>query len=129
MPARRHKAILREDPLLPLGPMWGTFRHIIKAQYVEDYFVKRSFFARPIREAAPIGLPGDVIWLDVQFRWNHRVSYIPLPIVHSRCMSVLWFGYSVVTVLIFPCRATLSADDLGRPGLVWRCSGIWFRAR
>ena len=32
--------------------MWSTFRHIWKAQFVEDYFVKRSFFTRPLRQAA-----------------------------------------------------------------------------
>lgn len=94
------KAILREDPLLPFRPMWGTFRHIVKAQYVEDYFVKRSFFARPMREAAPIGLPGDVLWLVFSFAgiigFLHPATDRPFKV-----MSVLWFGYSVLTVLIF----------------------------
>ncbi len=94
------RAILREDPLLPLEPMWGTFRHIIKAQYVEDYFVKRSFFARPLREAAPIGLAGDVIWLI--FSFGGIIGFLhPATDRPFKVLTVLWFGYSAVTVLIF----------------------------
>ena len=94
------RAILRDDPLRPLRPVWGTFRHIWKAQYVEDYFLKRSFFTRPLREAAPLGLPGDILWLVFSFAGIagilHPATDRPFKIVLG-----LWLVYSIVTVLIF----------------------------
>ncbi|HEX9372732.1 MAG TPA: glycosyltransferase family 39 protein, partial [Roseiflexaceae bacterium] len=59
----RAREILAADPWRPFRPMWDTFRHIWKLQFVEDYFVKRSFFSRPLRAAAPLGLAGDLLWL------------------------------------------------------------------
>ena len=35
----RARAILAADPLKPFRPMWDTFRHIWKLQFVEDFFV------------------------------------------------------------------------------------------
>jgi 4-amino-4-deoxy-L-arabinose transferase-like glycosyltransferase len=94
------RAILRDDPLRPFRPVWGTFRHIWKAQYVEDYFLKRSFFTRPLREAAPLGLPGDILWLVFSFAGIagilHPATDRPFKIVLG-----LWLVYSIVTVLIF----------------------------
>jgi tetratricopeptide (TPR) repeat protein len=93
-------AILREDPLRPFRPMWGTFRHIWKAQFVEDYFVKRSFFTRPLREAAVLGLPSDIIWLIFSLSGLagilHSATDRPFKIVLG-----LWLAYSIMTVLIF----------------------------
>lgn len=98
--SEKARAILQQDPLLPFKPMWGTFRHVIKAQYVEDYFVKRSFFARPLREAAPVGLFGDVLWLVFSFAgivgFLHPKTDRPF-----KALTALWFCYSTATVLIF----------------------------
>jgi 4-amino-4-deoxy-L-arabinose transferase-like glycosyltransferase len=94
------RAILRDDPLLPFRPMWGTFRHIVKAQYVEDYFIKRSFFTRPLREAAPLGLPGDLIWLVFSFAGIVGLLH-PATDRPWKVLAALWFGYSTATVLIF----------------------------
>ena len=97
---REARKILAADPIRPLRPMWGTFRHIWKAQYVEDYFLKRSFFTRPLREAAPLGLLGDLLWLIVAFSglagFLHPSTDRPYKI-----MAGLWLVYSIVTVLIF----------------------------
>lgn len=93
-------AVLRDDPLRPFRPMWGTFRHIWKAQYIEDYFLKRSFFTRPLREAAPLGLPSDILWLVFSFAGVagilHPATDRPYKIVLG-----LWLIYSILTVLIF----------------------------
>lgn len=94
------RAILREDPLRPLREVWPTFRHIWKAQYVEDLWVKRSFFTRPLREAAPLGLAGDLIWLVI-------VLAGVIGLLHPRTdrpfkwLTALWLLYTLTTVLIF----------------------------
>ncbi|MEN9935656.1 MAG: hypothetical protein RLZZ387_2235 [Chloroflexota bacterium] len=97
----RAREILAEDPWRPFRPMWDTFRHIWKAQYVEDYYVKQSFFTRPLRETAPLGLAGDVLWLagTVAGLWGLggrvREGW------HNRLFFLAWVGYSLVTVLLF----------------------------
>lgn len=96
----RVKEMLRAEPLRPLRNVWPTFRHIWKGQYVEDYWVKRSFFTRPLREAAPLGLFGDVIWLV-----GTLAGFVGL--LHPRTdrpfklLIGLWLLYSFATVLIF----------------------------
>ena len=97
---REARAILAADPLRPFRPMWGTFRHIWKAQFVEDYFIKPGFFTRPLREVAPLGLLSDVLWLVFALAglagMLHPATDRPLKIVAG-----LWMVYSVLTVLIF----------------------------
>lgn len=97
---REARKILAADPLRPFRQMWPTFRHIWKAQYVEDYFVKRGFFTRPLREAAPLGLFGDLLWIVFTFTgiaaFLHPRTDRPFKIVTS-----LWLVYSIMTVLIF----------------------------
>ena len=92
--------ILRADPLRPFRPMWGTFRHIWKAQYVEDYFLKRSFFTRPLREAAPLGLPSDILWLVVSFAGIAGILHAATDRSFKIVLG-LWLLYSIMTVLIF----------------------------
>jgi tetratricopeptide (TPR) repeat protein len=95
------RAILQADPWRPLRDMGPTFRHIWKAQFVEDYFVKQSFFTRPLREAALLGLFGDLLWGvftlagivglagPVREGWRYRLFFLA------------WLGYSFLTVLVF----------------------------
>ncbi|MDQ5854612.1 MAG: glycosyltransferase family 39 protein, partial [Chloroflexota bacterium] len=97
---REARAILAADPLRPVRPMWGTFRHIWKAQYVEDYFVKRSFFARPLREAAPLGLLSDALWLVFTLAGVAGVLH-PATDRPFKIVTALWLVYSIVTVLVF----------------------------
>ena len=96
----RAREILAEDPLRPLRQMWPTFRHIWKAQYVEDYFLKRSFFARPLREAAPLGLLGDVLWLVFSFAGVAGMLH-PATDRRFKLVMALWLAYSVFTVIVF----------------------------
>ena len=97
---REARAILREDPLRLFRPMWGNFRHIWKAQFVEDYFLKSSFFTRPLREAAPVGLVGDMVW--VVFSFAGIVGFLhPSTDRPFKVMLALWLVYSILTVLVF----------------------------
>lgn len=94
------KAILREDPLRPFRNVWPTFRHIWKAQYVEDFWVKRSFFTRPLREAAPVGLSGDILWLVFSFAGVAGLLH-PRTDRPFKVLTGLWLLYSFATVLVF----------------------------
>jgi hypothetical protein len=97
---RQARQILAEDPLRPVRPMWGTFRHIWKLQFVEDYFVKRSFFTRPLRQAAPLGLVGDLLWLGFTFAGLAGILH-PATDRPFKIITGLWLVYSIITVLIF----------------------------
>lgn len=94
------RAILRDDPLRPLREVWPTFRHIWKAQYVEDFWVKRSFFTRPLREAAPLGLSGDAIWLMMTLAGVAGVLH-PRTDRPFKLLVGLWLAYGIATVLVF----------------------------
>lgn len=94
------RAILREDPLRPLRNVWPSFQHLWKGQYVEDFWVKHSFFTRPLREAAPLGLPGDLIWLVVVLAGVMGVLH-PATDRPFKLLIGLWLLYSAATVLIF----------------------------
>jgi hypothetical protein len=95
------RAILAADPWKPFRPMWDTFRHIWKLQFVEDFFVKQSFFTRPLRESAPLGLAGDLIWLIWTLCGLIGLARPPREGLHNRLFMLAWLGYSLVTVLIF----------------------------
>jgi hypothetical protein len=95
------REILAADPWRPFRPMWDTFRHIWKLQFVEDYFVKRSFFSRPLRAAAPLGLAGDLIWLVFTVAGLIGLAAPAREGWHNRLFMLAWLGYSFFTVLIF----------------------------
>jgi 4-amino-4-deoxy-L-arabinose transferase-like glycosyltransferase len=97
----RAREILAADPARPFRQMWDTFRHVWKMQFVEDYFVKRSFFSRPLRAAAPLGLAGDVMWLVFTIGGLFGLAAPPREGWHNRLFMLAWLGYSLVTVLVF----------------------------
>jgi hypothetical protein len=97
----RAREILAEDPWRPFRPMWSTFRHVWKAQFVEDYYVKQSFFTRPLRESAPLGLAGDLIWLAAMVGGIWGLAGPVREGWHNRLFYLGWVGYSLLTVLIF----------------------------
>jgi 4-amino-4-deoxy-L-arabinose transferase-like glycosyltransferase len=97
----RAREILAEDPWRPFRPMWDTFRHIWKAQYIEDYYVKQSFFTRPLRETAPLGLAGDALWLVAVVSGIWGLTGRVREGWHNRLFFGAWVGYSLLTVLIF----------------------------
>ena len=96
----RVREILSVEPLRPFRSVWPTFRHIWKAPYVEDLWVKQSFFTRPLREAAPIGLAGDVIWLVISLAGVVGLLH-PATDRPFKLMIGLWLLYSFATVLVF----------------------------
>jgi hypothetical protein len=95
------RAILAADPLKPFRPMWDTFRHIWKLQFVEDFFIKRSFYTRPLRESAPLGLPSDLIWLAFTLCGLIGLARPAREGLHNRLFMLAWLSYSLVTVLVF----------------------------
>ena len=95
------RAILAADPLRPLRPMWDTFRHIWKAQFIEDYFVKRSFFTRALRPTAALGLAGDLLWLVFCVAGLIGLARPAREGWHNRLFVLAWLAYSFFTVLIF----------------------------
>ncbi len=97
--------IFQRDPaafaplLLRNAPM--HFQHVWKAQFVEDYFIKRSFYGRPLRAIAPLGLFGDVLWLV--FTVGGAVA-LCLPRGtregHFRVLAFLWVSYTIFAMMI-----------------------------
>lgn len=120
------RAILAADPLRPFRPMWDTFRHIWKAQFVEDYFVKRSFFTRPLRATAALGLPGDLLWLAYTLAGLVGLARPPREGWHNRLFILAWLGYSFFTVLIFHVEPRYLLPIWTLLGLygAWALSGI-----
>ena len=94
------REILAEDPLRPFDGMWLTFQHIWKAQYVEDLYLKQSFFTRPLRESAPIGLFGDGLWFVYTLAGLIGLVAPFREGLHNRLFVMAWLGYSFFTVLI-----------------------------
>ncbi|HEX6289064.1 MAG TPA: glycosyltransferase family 39 protein [Herpetosiphonaceae bacterium] len=96
----RVREILSAEPLRPFRNVWPTFLHIWKAQFVEDFWVKRSFFTRPLREAAPLGLFGDLLWLVASLAGVIGLLH-PATDRAFKALLGLWLLYSFATVLVF----------------------------
>jgi tetratricopeptide (TPR) repeat protein len=121
------RAILAVDPLKPFRPMWDTFRHIWKLQFVEDFFVKRSFYTRPLRESAPLGLAGDLIWLVFTLCGLIGLARPAREGLHNRLFMLAWLGYSLVTVLVFHVEPRYLLPIWTLLGLygAWVLAGSW----
>jgi len=121
------RAILAADPLKPFRPMWDTFRHIWKLQFVEDFFVKQSFYTRPLRESAPLGLVGDLIWLVFTLGGLLGLVRPAREGLHNRLFMLAWLGYSLVTVLVFHVEPRYLLPIWTLLGLygAWGLAGSW----
>jgi 4-amino-4-deoxy-L-arabinose transferase-like glycosyltransferase len=97
----RVRQILAADPLRLFRAMWPTFLHIWKAQYVEDFFIKQSFFTRPLRETAALGLFGDLLWFVFTLAGLAGLAAPAREGLHNRLFALAWLGYSLLTVLVF----------------------------
>jgi 4-amino-4-deoxy-L-arabinose transferase-like glycosyltransferase len=75
------------------------FRHIWKAQFVEDFFVKRSFYGRPLREMWPLGIAGDVLWFGFTLAGLMALA-APLREGAFRWLVLCWIGYTVFAMMI-----------------------------
>lgn len=98
--AEKVREILSVEPLRPLRNIWPTFRHVWKAQFVEDFWVKRSFFTRPLRESAALGLASDLFWLIASFAGLIGLLH-PATDRAFKALIALWLVYSFATVLVF----------------------------
>ncbi len=91
--------IVREEPWRLVRNFWPNFVHIWKAQFSEDFFVKVSFFTRPLREIWPMGVLGDVLWLIVT-----PASLVALAARPNeggfRLLAIGWIAYACLTVMI-----------------------------
>ncbi len=97
----RAREMLAADPTRLFHKSWPMFQHVWKAQYLEDLYVRQSFHARPLREAAWIGLPGDVLWLIVVVAGALALLSPAREGWHTRLYILAWLAYSLLTVLIF----------------------------
>ena len=95
------RVLIAADPLLPFRNIWPTFRHIWKAQFVEDYYLKESFYDRPLRAVAPLGLAGDVLWLVFTAAGLAGLASPPREGWHDRLFALAWVGYTLFTVVVF----------------------------
>lgn len=93
------RRIISEDPWRLTRAFWPHFIHIWKAQFVEDFFVKVSFFTRPLREIWPVGVLGDLLWLVFTpaslFTLAGRQREGGM-----RLMALGWIAYSCLTVML-----------------------------
>ena len=92
--------IIREDPLRLTRNFWAHFLHIWKAQFVEDFFVKVSFFTRPLREIAPLGALSDVLWLIFSAASLFAVTAPPRGEGGFRLLALAWCAYACLTVML-----------------------------
>ena len=76
------------------------FLHIWKAQFVEDFFVKVSFYTRPVRELWPLGLTSDLIWLGFTLAACFGLTARPREGAF-RLLAIGWVGYAALTVMLF----------------------------
>ncbi|MBX0329287.1 phospholipid carrier-dependent glycosyltransferase [Oscillochloris sp. ZM17-4] len=91
--------ILREEPWRLVRNFWPHFIHIWKAQFIEDFFVKVSFFTRPLREIWPMGLLGDLLWLA--FTPASLIALAARPREGGfRLLTFAWVAYSCLTVML-----------------------------
>ncbi len=91
--------IIREEPARLVQSFWPHFQHIWKAQFVEDYFVKVSFFTRPLREIWPIGLLGDALWLSFTAAAMFGLASRPRE-GGFRLLALGWIAYACLTVML-----------------------------
>lgn len=91
--------IAQTEPWRFTRNIWPHFRHIWKAQFLEDFLVKTSFFARPLRAIWLVGVIGDLLWLaftlaaPIAFcaRWNDGAF---------RLLALGWIGYTWLMVAL-----------------------------
>lgn len=75
------------------------FQHVWKAQFVEDIFVKRSFYGRPLRAMWMLGALGDLLWFV--FTLTGLVALAaPLRDGAFRVLALLWLVYTVFAMMI-----------------------------
>ena len=95
------REILARDPLALVRNAWPHFQHVWKAQFVEDYYLRESFYDRPLRQAAPLGLFGDLMWLIFTGAGLFGLAAPVREGWHNRLFVLAWLGYTLATVIVF----------------------------
>lgn len=93
-----------EDPVEFWGLLWRNawehFLHIWKGQFVEDFFLKSSFYGRPLREMWVPGMVGEVLWLGFALGGLAALA-APFRDGLFRSVALCWVAYTMLTVMIF----------------------------
>lgn len=93
-----------EDPLNFWQMLWRNawlhFLHIWKGQFIEDFFLKSSFYGRPLRAVWPLGIAGEILWF--LFSLGGLIGLV-LPAREGtfRWIAWGWAGYTMLTVMLF----------------------------
>ncbi len=93
------RRILQTEPWRFIRNSWPHFQHIWKAQFIEDFLVKASFFTRPLRSVWPLGLIGDLIW----FAFTVAAPFTLLSRLREgafRLIALGWIGYTCLMVML-----------------------------
>ncbi len=91
--------LLQTDPWRLTRNLWPHFQHIWKAQFLEDFFVKASFFTRPLREIWPLGALSDLIWMATTIA--APLSLLGRPREGAfRLLAIGWIAYTCVMVML-----------------------------
>ncbi|MFV9507391.1 MAG: glycosyltransferase family 39 protein [Oscillochloridaceae bacterium umkhey_bin13] len=93
------RRILSEDPLRIMRNFWPHFSHIWKAQFIEDFFVKVSFYARPLREIWLLGVLSDLAWFGLSAAAAFGLSSRPRE-GGFRLLALGWVSYTCLTVML-----------------------------
>lgn len=96
--------MFQEDPIHFWNMLWRNawlhFLHIWKAQFLEDFLLKVSFYGRPLRHVMPLGIAGDILWLA--FTTASMLAFAaPLRDGMFRWLALCWIGYTMLTVMLF----------------------------
>lgn len=93
------RRIIQTEPWRFTRNLWPHFRHIWKAQFIEDFFVKVSFFTRPLREIWLPGLIGDMIWMVTVLA--APFAFLARPREGAfRLVALGWIGYTCLMVML-----------------------------
>ncbi|WP_298405400.1 glycosyltransferase family 39 protein [uncultured Chloroflexus sp.] len=93
------RRIIQTEPWRFTRYLWPHFQHIWKAQFIEDFFVKASFFARPVREIWPAGIISDLIWLVMVLAAPFTLLSRPREGAF-RLVALGWIGYTCLMVML-----------------------------
>jgi 4-amino-4-deoxy-L-arabinose transferase-like glycosyltransferase len=90
---------LTEEPWRLTRNVVPHFLHIWKAQFIEDFFVKVSFYTRPVRELWPLGVASDLLWFGFTLAACFGLTSRPREGAF-RLLALGWVVYAIVTVLL-----------------------------
>ncbi|NJO83066.1 MAG: tetratricopeptide repeat protein, partial [Blastochloris sp.] len=99
------RRLLAEDPQRFVGLLFNgwerNFREIWKLQYVVDFFGQNYFYMRPLRELAPLGLLGELLWLAFV---GCGLAALAAPLAPRegafRVLALGWLGYTCLSIMI-----------------------------